>query len=295
MDVLVTGGCGFIGSNLADRLVKEGHRVTVFDNLSTGNLRNVEGLNVRFFNESYSRLNDLVPKTDAIFHIGIPSSSPMYKRNPGLVGEAINDAIHVLEYAREKGCKVVYASSSSIYNGNEVPYREDMPVYITDYYTECRYSIERLAKLYNILHGVKSVGLRFFSVYGPKEEYKGVYANTVSQFLWSMQKNEVPIIFGDGTQTRDLTHVSDVVDALVLAWKKAFESEIFNVGTGVSYSFNQLVEILNRLLGKNVKPGYKPNPIKNYVNHTLADTSKAEKLLGFKAKITLEEGLKALI
>jgi UDP-glucose 4-epimerase len=295
LDVLVTGGCGFIGSNLVERLVKEGHSVTVFDNLSTGNLKNLEGVDVRFFDEPYGRLTDIVPKIDAIFHIGIPSSSPMYKKNPGLVGEAINDAIDIFEYAKEKECEVIYASSSSIYNGNEVPYREEMPVCVTDYYTECRYAIERLSKLYNILHDVRSVGLRFFSVYGPKERHKGKFANIVSQFLWSLQKDESPVIFGDGTQTRDFTHVSDVVDALILAMEKDFGCEIFNVGTGAAYSFNQIVEILNTLLRKSVKPIYKPNPIKNYVHYTLADTTKAEKLLGFKAKIKLEEGLRALI
>ncbi|MCW4020449.1 MAG: NAD-dependent epimerase/dehydratase family protein [Candidatus Bathyarchaeota archaeon] len=295
MEILVTGGCGFIGSNLAERLLKDGHSVTVFDNLHTGNLKNLEGLDVKFFNEPYSRLPELAPEIDAIFHIGIPSSTPMYKKDPGLVGKTINDAIEIFEYAKEKGCKVVYASSSSIYNGNNLPYREDMPVYVTDFYTECRYAIERLAKLYNILHGVKNVGMRFFSVYGPKEEYKKQYANMVSQFLWKLRKDEAPVIFGDGTQTRDLTHVSDIVEALILAWKKDFECEVFNAGTGVSYNFNQLVEILNRHLGKNVKPVYKLNPIKNYVYHTLADTTKAEKLLGFKAKIPLEEGVKSLL
>jgi len=295
LEILVTGGCGFIGSNLVERLVKECHSVTVFDNLHTGNLKNIEGLDVKFFNEPYNRVSAFVPKVDVIFHLGIPSSTPMYKRKPRLVGEAINDAIEIFEYAKEKKCEVVYASSSSIYNGNEVPYREDMPVYITDYYTECRYTIERIAKLYNILHGVKSVGLRFFSLYGPKERYKGEYANIISQFLWTLQNNESPIIFGDGTQTRDFTHVGDAVEALILAVEKDFECEIFNVGTGLAYSFNQVVEILNRLLGKNIKPVYKPNPIKNYVYHTLADTTKAEKVLGFKAKITLEEGIRDII
>ena len=294
MKIIVTGGCGFIGSNLVERLVKDGYSVVVFDNLHTGNLENIKGLDVEFFNEPYSKLTDLVPEADVVFHLGIPSSSPMYKENPRLVGEAINDAIEIFEYAKKTGCKVVYASSSSIYNGNKIPYREDMPIYVTDFYTECRYAIERLAKLYNILYGVKSVGLRFYSIYGPKERYKGKYANIVSQFLWAMQRDESPIIFGDGTQTRDFTHVYDVVDALILAWKKDFECEIFNVGTGVAYSFNEVVELINKILGKNIKPIYKPNPIKNYVYHTLADTTKAEKMLGFKAKISLEEGLASL-
>jgi UDP-glucose 4-epimerase len=295
LEILVTGGCGFIGSNLAERLVKAGNSVTVFDNLHTGNLKNIEGLNVKFFNEPYSRLSELVPEIDAIFHIGIPSSTPMYKNEPRLVGAAINDVIEVFEYAKKQKSKVVYASSSSIYNGNEMPYHEDLPVYVTDFYTECRYAIERLAKLYNILYGVKNVGLRLLSVYGPKEEYKKQYANIISQFLWSMRKDESPVIFGDGTQTRDFTHISDVVSAFVLAMEKDFECEVFNVGTGIAHNFNQIVEILNRLLGTNIEPIYKPNPIKNYVYHTLADTTKSEKLLGFKAKVTLEEGIQALI
>jgi UDP-glucose 4-epimerase len=294
LKILVTGGCGFIGSNLVERLVKDGHYVTVFDNLSTGNLKNIGDLDVKFFNEPYRRLPELVLEIDVIFHIGIPSSTPMYKREPQLVGEAINDAIQIFEYAKARKCQIVYASSSSIYNGNTLPYREDMSVYVTDYYTECRYTLERLARLYSVLHGVKNVGLRFFSVYGPKEQHKGQYANIVSQFLWSMQKDEAPVVFGDGTQTRDFTHISDVVDALTFAMEKEFECEVFNVGTGIAYSFNQVIELLNKILGKNVRPIYKPNPIKNYVYHTLADTMKSGRLLGFKAKIMLEEGLKSL-
>jgi len=294
MRVLVTGGCGFIGSNLVERLINEGYSVTVFDNLSTGNIKNIEGFDVEFFMKPYTYIEKL-RRFDLIFHIGIPSSSPMYKEKPSLVGEAINDAITIFEYAKKAKCKVVYASSSSIYNGNPTPYREDMPIYITDYYTECRYAIERLAKLYNTLHGVKSVGLRLFSVYGPREEFKGRYANIISQFLWSMMKDKPPIIFGDGSQTRDFIYVSDIVDALMLAAEKYFECEIFNAGTGEAHTFNEVVDLLNKLLDKNIKPIYKPNPIKNYVYHTLADTTKAERVLGFKAKIKFEEGVSKLI
>lgn len=295
MRVLVTGGCGFIGSNLAERLVRDGYEVVIFDNLSTGSLRNIEGLSVKFLSEPYQRISALIPDVDVIFHLGMPSSSPMYKRDLTLVGKTINDAITIFEYAKEKKCKVVYASTSSLYNGNNPPYREDMPIYITDYYTECRFTIERLAKLYNVLYGVKSVGLRLFSVYGPKEEYKGEYANIVSQFLWLIKRDQPPIIFGDGTQTRDFIYVSDVVEAFILSAERDFECEIFNVGTGVAYSFNDVVNIINKLLGKSVKPIYKPNPIKNYVYHTLADTTKAEKILGFKAKIPLEKGIESLV
>jgi UDP-glucose 4-epimerase len=295
MEIIVTGGCGFIGSNLIDRLLNEGNSVKVFDNMHTGNPSNLEGLAVKIFHDPYNKMDSLVQKPDIIFHLGIPSSSPMYKNNPKLIGEAINDAIDVFEFAKKKGCKVVYASSSSLYNGNEPPYREDMPIYVKDYYTECRYSIERLAKLYNTLHDVKSVGLRFFSVYGPNEKYKGKYANIITQFLWAMLKDEHPVIFGDGNQTRDFIYVGDVVEALMLAMEKDFECEIFNAGTGVAHSFNQIVDLLNENLGKNIKPIHQPMPIKNYVFETLADTTKAEKILGFKAKKTLDEGIKSLI
>jgi UDP-glucose 4-epimerase len=110
-----------------------------------------------------------------------------------------------------------------------------------------------------------------------------------------MKRNESPVIYGDGTQTRDFIHVDDVVEALLLAWKKDFGFEIFNIGTGVAHTFNQVIEILNKLLGMNIKPDYRSNPISNYVFSTLADTAKAEKVLGFKAKITLEEGLRTII
>lgn len=295
MRAIVTGGCGFIGSNLVERLINDGWDVIVFDNLSTGSLENIRGLGVRCYTCGYERMDSLVPDVDAIFHLGMPSSSPMYKDEPTLVGKTINDAIVIFEYARKRGCKVIYASTSSIYNGNPLPYREDMPIYVTDYYTECRYTIERLAKLYNDLYEVKSVGLRLFSVYGLREKHKGKYANVVSQFLWLIMKDEPPVIYGDGSQTRDFIHVSDVVEAFMLAYEGDFRCEIFNVGTGVARTFNEVIEIINKLLGKNIKPIYKPNPIKNYVHHTLADTTKAEKVLGFKAKIPLEDGIKTLV
>ena len=292
MNFIVTGGCGFIGSNLAEHLLNVGHNVIIFDDLSTGSLKNIAGLNVEFYSE-YNKIHKL-SKVDGIFHLGMPSSSPMYRKNPWLVGKTVNEAIEIFEYARKNGCKIVYASSSSIYNGNPIPYREDMSIFVTDYYTECRYCIERLAKLYHDLYGVKSVGLRLFSVYGKKEEHKGVYANVISQFLWHMLRDEPPIIYGDGSQTRDFIHISDVVNAFILAMEKDFECEIFNVGTGIAHSFNDIIGIINKMLGKNIKPIYKPNPIKNYVYHTLADTRKSEKMLGFKAKISVREGINLL-
>jgi len=292
LKVLVTGGAGFIGSHLIYAL-KNRCEVTVIDNLSLGDKRNVPK-DVFFKRMSVADLECSHVQYDVVFHLGIPSSSPMYKANPYLVGRTINEMITVLECCKRWDAKLIYASTSSIYNGNPLPFREDMPVYVSDFYTECRYAMERLANLYYELYRVPSVGLRFFSVYGENEWHKGKYANLVSQFLWSIMKDEPPVIFGDGSQTRDFIYVGDVVGALLKSMRFLLENnvcEIFNVGTGRAYSFNELVGIINRMLGKNVQPKYVENPIPNYVFHTLADTKKAGKILGFKAKVTLEKGV----
>ncbi|MDD4447375.1 MAG: GDP-mannose 4,6-dehydratase, partial [Methanothrix sp.] len=139
-----------------------------------------------------------------------------------------------------------------------------------------------------------SVGMRFFSVYGPKETAKKQYANMVTQFLWEMQDGKAPLIFGDGLQTRDFTYVKDLTRALQLAMKSDYHG-ILNVGTGKAHTFNQTVDILNKNMGLSLMPSFVENPIKNYVQHTLSDTTKMEKVLGFKASFNLEEGVKELL
>lgn len=294
MKALVTGGAGFIGSNLVDELVDD-YEVTVLDNFHTGSMDNLAKIrgDIQVIKGSCNECLSFNLKPDVIFHLGIPSSSPMYKKNPLLVGEAINGTVAIMELARHSGCrKVVFASSSSLYNGVPTPHREDAAILVTDYYTEARLAIERVAELYYNLYGIDYAGMRFFSVYGPHEEAKKQYANMVTQFLWEMKAGKAPVIFGDGTQTRDFTYVKDIVDALILASKKG--TGIFNVGTGKSYSFNYVVDLLNKKLGKDLKPVYKENPIKNYVMHTLADTTRIE-ALGFEAKHSLEDGLQRII
>ncbi len=296
MNVVVTGGAGFIGSNLVSGLIKE-HDVTVLDNFHTGskdNLKDVRG-EITVIDDSSGNIGNRLSNSDidAIFHLGIPSSSPMYKENPMLVGSAINDAISVFEFAKKMGAKVVFASSSSLYNGLPTPNREDMDVMVADYYAEARLGIERIAELYHKLYGIDVVGLRFFSVYGPHERAKGIYANIVSQFLWEMQDGKTPVIYGDGEQTRDFTFVSDVVRACILAMEKDV-SGAFNVGTGVSHSFNDVVDTLNGVLGTDIEPQHIDNPVKNYVAHTLADLTKVKAALGFRSEYSLEEGIREI-
>jgi len=292
--VLVTGGAGFIGSNLVEALIDE-HDVTVLDNFHTGSVDNLAKVKdeVNIIERSCNDVLSLDISPDVIFHLGIPSSSPMYKDNPFLTGDAINGMVSIMELAkRSESKKVVFAASSSVYNGLPTPHCEDMEVLVTDYYTEARLAIERIAQLYKTLYGIDYAGLRFFSVYGPHEDAKGSFANMVTQFLWEMKKGNAPVIFGDGGQTRDFIFVEDVVKALIIGSKKG--TGIFNVGTGVSHSFNDVVEILNDKLGLEIDPIYVKNPIGNYVAHTQADISKMN-TLGFNSIYSLEEGILKLL
>ncbi|HQI54144.1 MAG TPA: NAD-dependent epimerase/dehydratase family protein, partial [Methanothrix soehngenii] len=282
MSTLVTGGAGFIGSNLVEDLLRAGEDVLVLDNMHTGSAENLAGLEGRLelIQKSCNDLSTLDIHPQKIYHLGIPSSSPMYKRNPYLVGEAINGFISIYELARRSGSRVVYASSSSLYSGILPPHREDMAIGVTDYYTEARLAMERMAELYQRLYGIASVGLRFFSVYGPREEAKKQYANMVTQFLWDMKAGKRPLVYGDGTQTRDFTYVLDVVRAMRLAMDSDYHG-ILNVGTGEAWSFNEVIELLNRMMDLSLEAQYTENPIKNYVLQTLADTAKAERTIGF--------------
>ncbi len=297
MRIAVTGGAGFIGSNLTARLLSEGHEVVVVDNFDTGSKEVAEllmrrGAKVHGGRSSFlTRLGEF----DAIFHLGMPSSSPMYRENPSLVASVVSEATDILEYARKVGCRVIFASTSSLYNGHDPPHREDMEVFPTDLYTEARYWLERLTKVYHDLYGVESVGLRLFSVYGPNERPKGKYANVVSQMIWAALEGRPFVIYGDGNQTRDFIYVADVVEAFLAAWRSGVGWGIYNVGTGVETTFNELAELISEVLGAELKVERVPNPIKNYVYRTCADITRAEAELGFRAGTPLREGIKRLV
>jgi UDP-glucose 4-epimerase len=296
MKILVTGGLGFIGSHTAARLLKEGHEIHVLDNLHSGSEDNIRAIKerIKITKGDAGSLDTLGQKFEAIVHLGAYSSSPMYREDPQLTARTLADWVAILEYARRNDCSVVFASSSSLYNGNKPPQREDMNIQVTDFYAEARYAMERLARLYNDLYSLRPVALRYFSVYGPGEQSKGRYANLVSQFLWAIKGGKQPLIFGDGTQSRDFIHVDDVVEANLRALGYG-KHGIFNIGTGRSATLNQVVDLLNTELGTGIKPRYEPNRIKNYVAHTLADTSLAGRELHFRSSISLETGIARLV
>jgi UDP-glucose 4-epimerase len=296
-NIIVTGGAGFIGSNLVERLCKD-NEVYVIDNLHTGSRTNLkkamESGNVKFSHMDSGDMSKLKFDADIVYHMGMYSASPMYRKNPELLGEVTCSMIKILEYIRKKDIPLVFASTSSIYNGVKPPHREDANYHVSDYYTEGRIFAERASELYNKLYGSDIAAMRFFSVYGWHEEAKKGYANLVTQFIWDMKKGRSPVIYGDGEQRRDFVFVDDVVEALTLA-SKISGFGVFNVGYGKNYSLNQMVDILNRKLGKRIKPKYIKMPVKNYVAETLADTNKAHKVLGFKARVGLEKGVSLLL
>ncbi|MFC2143093.1 NAD-dependent epimerase/dehydratase family protein [Candidatus Aenigmatarchaeota archaeon] len=304
MKCLVTGGAGFIGSNLTIELVKKGHEVIVIDNLATGVMENLESVknDITFVKSDLQDNSNFLKASkgvDYIFHQGGSSSSIFCDADRKLAVEAnIYGFVSMLNAAIENNVKrVIYASTSSIYGNLPPPLKEDMNVTPPNFYAITKHTMEHIAKMFGTESGVETVGFRYMSVYGPKEDHKKDIANMASQFLWSMQKNEQPIVFGDGKQTRDFTYVRDVVNANILAMesKEKLVGEVFNVGSGETKSLNELVDILNKLMEKDIPPKYIENPIKNYIFTQLGDISKIKSILNYQPKFSLEEGLKGTI
>ncbi len=296
MNILLTGGAGFIGSNLTRCLLNQGHQVTVYDLFTTGHTNNLIGVDVPIIKDAISNFDQHdLSGIDAVVHLGMPSTMMLYRNNPvECMHESVIGMHKILEAVRVHGCKLIFASSSSVYNGLEAPHTEEREVLVKDFYTEARVAMERLAKVYSDLYGVHSIGFRFFAVYGPREEAKKGYANMISQFMWSIMKNESPRIFGYGSQTRDFTYVDDVTRILTAALDKTFEqTEIFNIGTAHNYNFNDIVQAINETLGTNIKPVYIPNPIRNYVPWLLADITKLKQHFAAPT-IQLHEGVRRL-
>jgi UDP-glucose 4-epimerase len=303
MKVLITGGAGFIGSNIARAASERGFEVRVLDDLSLGSQENLRGINTLEFIKGDVTDEKIVKQCmqdiDFVFHQAAASSSPMFIPDPrkginiNLVGFQ-----NVLECAaRNNVKKVVYAMTSSSYGNLPVPWKESQLTLNSNpsAYAYSLYARSFLAKLYSEQRGLPTTGLVYFSIYGPFEQAKGRFANVASQFLWAMKTGNQPIVYGDGSQARDYVHVSDVVEANFLAANSKSTGDFFNVGTGQSISMLETVDILNDIMGANIKPKLVPNPIMGYCYRTLANTEKAEKILGFKAKTNLRTGLSSSI
>ncbi len=305
MKVLVTGAAGFIGSNICEMLVDRGHEVIGIDNFFLGRKENLSQVmnKVDLVEGSITDenlVNKITKGVDAICHQAAASSSPMFSLDKLRASVAVNvDGFHILLKASvENNVKrVVYASTSSIYGNLQPPLREDMKVVPPNFYAATKMSNEHSALIFSQVYGLETVGFRYMSIYGGNEKAKGIYANLVSQFLWAMQKGEKPEIYGDGSQTRDFVYSKDVAMANVMALesKKNLGGDVLNVGTGECYTLNQVIAILNNILGTNIKPNYLAMPVKNYIFSQMADISKIKRILGWEPKFRLEDGIRDVI
>lgn len=301
---LVTGGAGFIGSNITEMLVEQGVDVVVLDDLYLGEEGNLSEVRdqIKFIEGTVldtEKVEEAVEGCDVVFHQAARSSSPMHKENPA-EGARVNveGFVNVCEAAIEEDVeKVVYASTSSMYGSVKPPHKEDMDLEPVNLYTASKMSREMYAKCYSYTEKIETTGLRYFSVFGPHEKGKGKYANVVTQFLWKMMDDEQPVIWGDGTQERDFVFVKDVAKANILAaeTERELDGEVFNIGRGNPVTFNQVVDKLNEALDKNIEAEKVENPRDKYVQEHKADNSKAKEILGWEPEYTFEEGLEKAV
>ncbi len=290
---LITGGAGFIGTNLAERLIKDGHTVVVVDDLSAGkaerlpkevHFRKLDICETPALTEAMKGV-DVVVHLAALPRVQFSIEHPFEAQHVNLTG-----TLSVLEAARQAGVKrVVYAASSSAYGDQEtLPLSEDLPSQPKSPYGLHKYVGELMMKLWHDLHGIETVSLRFFNVYGPHLDPNGAYALVIGRFLKQRQEGVPMTITGDGEQTRDFTHVYDTVDAIVRAGESSAvgNGEVFNVGAGRNVSINEIA----RLIGGPIE--YVPPRIEP--KHTKADNRRIQESLGWKPTIEIEKGIEAL-
>ena len=296
--VLVTGGAGFIGSNLANHLADDNEVVAV-DDSSIGTPKNLHD-DVEFVDASV--LDEELPTdVDVLFHMAAISTLTLHEEDTAARrrGARVNveGFVNAVDQARADGCEtVVYASTSSIYGSRTEPSPERMDVQANTAYEASKLARERYAEYFGNYHGMTTAGLRFFSVYqgyGGAEAHKGDFANIIAQFADDVANDRSPVIYGDGTHSRDFTHVDDLVRALELAADHRLDG-VYNVGTGEQYTANEVVERLTEILDADVEPEHVENPIDEdvFVSHTMADASKIREATGWEPEIEFEEGLR---
>jgi UDP-glucose 4-epimerase len=298
--VLVTGGGGFIGSNVVRALLARGDEVRVLDNFSTGSRANLAGLEeqvelVEGDLRSYERVHTAVRGVEVVLHQGALPSVPRSVQDP-LTTTAVNveGTLNVLLAARDEGIRrIVNASSSSVYgNGGSLPRAEtQLPDPISPY-AVAKLAAERFCTSFSRVYGMEIVSLRYFNVFGPRQDPTSQYAAVVPRFIRAVATGEPVTIYGDGEQSRDFTYVDNVVAANLLAADvPGVAGEIVNVATGGSTTVNELAETIGRLLGRPVDMAHEPEREAD-VRASWADLAEAERLLGYRPRITLEEGLR---
>ena len=300
--VVITGGAGFIGSHLAEELVGRGYYVIILDDLSTGMVENIADLltkeNVKFVQGSITDiplLQELLQGVHYVFHLAAIPSVPRSIENPRACHEVgATGTLNVLLAARDNGVgKVIYASSSSVYGDTPtLPKNEDMLPNPQSPYAVTKLAGEYYCQVFYQVYGLSTICLRYFNVYGPRQDPNSQYAAVIPRFITRVSQSNPPVIFGDGEQTRDFTFVEDAVEASILA-AESNAGGVFNIGKDESVSINRLAGLIIRLMKNSIEPTHgEPRP--GDIRHSLADISKA-KTLGYNPKYSLEEGLRETI
>jgi UDP-glucose 4-epimerase len=300
---LVTGGAGFIGGHLVEGLLAAGWAVRVLDDLSTGSQRNLAGAVDRIeFTRGDIRDRDalerVVKGVEVVFHEAAMASVPRSVEMPVMTNSVnVDGTLLVLETARQAGVRrVVYAASSSAYGDTEVlPKRETMPANPRSPYALQKFSGEEYCRLYHELYGLETVSLRYFNIFGPRQDPNSDYAAVIPRFVTAALANRPPVIYGDGLQTRDFTYVENAVRAnLLAADAKRAPGSVINVAAGVRTSLNELWSAIRRSVGTEVEARHEAAR-EGDVRDSLADLTRASELLGYAPSIDLEEGLRRTV
>src|SRR5713101_4029734 len=302
---LVTGVAGFIGSTLAHAVLAQGGGVVGLDNFSTGNHENLAGVLDRIeFHEAdlldLDALHQACRGVDYVLHEAAIPSVPRSVKDPLESNRAnVDGTLNLLVAARDAKVKrVVYAASSSAYGDTPtLPKREDMLPYPISPYATAKLASEYYMTSFYRCYGLETVCLRYFNVFGPRQDPASPYSGVLAKFITQMLRGEQPTIFGDGTQSRDFTYVDNVVEANLLACKAPASQaagQVFNVATGMRVDLNETFQLLKKIIGYKGDVKYEPERAGD-VKHSLADLSRAEKHLGYKPKVAFEEGLRRTI
>jgi nucleoside-diphosphate-sugar epimerase len=296
---LVTGGGGFIGSHLVDRLLREGHDVRILDNFATGHRENLaEALEhselIEGDIQSYERVHNAVRGCDLVFHLAALPSVPRSIQDP-LTSTASNvtGTLNVLLAARDEGVRrVVFGSSSSVYGPQrEYPQREDAAARPISPYAVSKLAAEGYCRAFTRVYGVETVALRYFNVFGPRQDPLSQYAAVIPKFITAVLAGESPVIYGDGEQSRDFTYIDNTVDGTVLASRAdGVAGEVFNVACGEETTLNELVANIGEISGRPLEAVYTP-PKPGDLERSLADVSRAREAIDYEPAVDVRTGL----
>ncbi|MFS0751281.1 SDR family oxidoreductase [Oceanobacillus sp. 1P07AA] len=300
---LVTGGAGFVGSNIARKLITNGESVRLLDNFSTGNKENIADISdkLEIINGDFTSnaiVKEAIKDVDIILHQGAIPSVPKSIDNPILSNYAnVNGTLTLLNAAVEEGVnRFVYAASSSAYGNNKkLPKQEDMTANPMSPYAVSKYTGELYCRVFYEIYGLETISLRYFNVFGPRQNPYSKYAAVIPAFIDSIIHDQSPIIYGDGTQSRDFTYIDNIVSAnLLAATAKKLQGEVINIGTGSQIQLNELVDRINNILGKNI-PAIHTEDRAGDVKHSLADIQRAKKIINYEPITTFDEGLEKTV